>query len=83
MKTMLSEDFYIVVASLPDRENLVAEICFKGYQWVEISQETGDELVIQFYSHPKERYWEFPLDQALEALEQAKKKLVGTRDKKK
>ena len=74
---MISEDFYITVASLPDRENLVAEICYKGYQWVEISQEIGDELIVQFYSHPKQKYWEFPLNEALIALEKAKGKLLS------
>jgi hypothetical protein len=40
--------------------------------WVEISQE-ADELIIQFHPHPRQEYWEFPLEDALEALEQAKK----------
>ena len=70
------EKFRITVASLPDREHLVAEILYEGIQWAEISQETG-ELIIQFYSHPRQKYWEFPIDEALKVLEQAKKKLLG------
>ena len=70
------EKFRITVASLPDREHLVSEIIYDGVQWAEISQETGDELTIQLYSHPREEYWEFPLDEALEALQQAKKRMV-------
>ena len=70
------EKFHITVASLPDREHLVAEILYEGIQWAEISQETG-ELIIQFYSHPRQKYWEFPIDEALKVLEQAKKKLLG------
>lgn len=66
------EKFRITVASLPDREHLVAEILYEGIQWAEISQETG-ELIIQFYSHPRKKYWEFPIDEALKVLEQAKK----------
>ncbi|MCI0382221.1 MAG: hypothetical protein L0207_04120 [Chlamydiae bacterium] len=69
------EKFRITIASLPDREHLVAEIIYEGVQWAEISQET-DELVIQFYSHPRQKYWEFSFDEALEALEIAKKKLL-------
>ena len=75
-----TEKFRITIASLPDRENLVAEILYKGVQWVEISQET-EELTIQFYSHPRQRYWEFLLDEALEVLEKAKKRLLGLGEK--
>ena len=78
---MFLRDFYIVVASLPDREDLVAEICYKGHQWAEISRETGEKMIAQFYSHPQQKYWEFPLDEALGALEQAKKKLLAVGDK--
>ena len=59
------EKFSITIASLPNRENLV----------VEISQETN-ESIIQFYSHPRQDYWEFVLDEALEALAKAKKRLL-------
>jgi hypothetical protein len=70
------EKFRITVASLPDRERLVSEIIYNGVQWAEISQETGN-LVVQFYSHPQKKYWEFSLDEAIEVLEKAKKKLLG------
>ncbi|NGX48222.1 MAG: hypothetical protein K1000chlam3_01612 [Chlamydiae bacterium] len=70
------EKFRITIASLPDREEIEAEILYDGVQWAEISQET-DELVVQFYSHPRQKFWEFPLDEALEAPEKAKKKLLG------
>lgn len=64
--------FRITIASLPDRERLVAEILYQGIQWVEISQEKK-ELAIQFYPHPEKGYWEFNFEEALEALNQAKK----------
>ena len=72
---MFLKNFEITVVSLPHREELVAEIYYQNQQWVEISQETG-ELIIQFYPHPRQKYWEFPLEQALQALEQAKKKML-------
>ena len=72
---MFMEKFQITVASLPDREQLVAEIFYEGVQWVEISQETN-EFIIQFYSHPMKKYWEFSFEEALKALELAKKRLV-------
>lgn len=67
--------FRITVGSVPDRENLVADIIYDGFQWAEISQET-DKLVIQFYSHPQKKYWEFPLDEALAAISKARKDLL-------
>jgi hypothetical protein len=70
------ERFRITIASLPDRERLVAEILYEGVQWVEISQEVDEELIIQFYSHPRKKCWEFTYNEALQILEQAKNKLL-------
>lgn len=70
------EKFRITIASLPDRERLVAEILYEGVQWAEISQEKDDELIIQLYPHPREKHWEFPYDDALRTLEEAKNKLL-------
>lgn len=68
--------FRIVIASLPDRERVVAEILYNNMHWVEISHE-GEDPVIQFYPHPHEECWEFSCDEALKALEQAKTKLLN------
>jgi hypothetical protein len=73
---MINEKFRIVIASLPDRENCVCEIYYNQVEWVEISHE-GDGAMIQFYPHPSQNYWEFSLDEALEALQKAKKKFLG------
>jgi hypothetical protein len=70
------EKFRITIASLPDRENLVAEILYDGVQWAEISQES-DDLIVQFYSHPSKKYWEFSMNDALSALEIAKARLLN------
>jgi hypothetical protein len=43
--------------------------------WVQISQEEED-LIVQFYSHPTEKYWTFPFEEAVKILEQAKNKLL-------
>ncbi len=67
--------FEILIADLPDRENLVAEIYYDNMYWVEISKE-GEEVMIQFYSHPRQKYWEFSLEEALAALEKAKKRFL-------
>jgi hypothetical protein len=70
------DKFRITVASLPDRERLVAEILYAGVEWAEISQERDNGLIIQFYSHPSKKYWEFPFEEAVKILEQAKNKLL-------
>ncbi len=70
------EKFRITIASLPDRERLVAEILYEGVQWAEISHET-DELIIQIYAYPSQKYWEFSFDEALEALQQARQRLLN------
>ena len=72
---MSDKDFRVMIADLPDRENLVAEIVYDHVHWAEISKE-GEEVMIQFYSHPRQRYWEFPLEDALAALEKAKKRFL-------
>ena len=73
---MHSENFVIKVGSVPHREELVAEIYYNHEQWVEISQEQGS-LIIRFYPPLVGRCWEFSLDEALEALEGAKKRMLG------
>lgn len=77
LETKRMDKFYITVVSLPDREKLVSEILYSGVQWAELSQETGDEIRVQFYAHPRQDYWEFSIDEALEALQKAKQRLVG------
>ena len=69
-------NFEVIIASLPTREYVVAEIYYNDEQWVEISQETG-ELRIQFYSPLRGGYWEFSCEEALQVLERAKKRLLG------
>ena len=72
----MKDKFRITIASLPDRENLVAEIVYDGYQWAEIAQETN-EMTVQFYSSKNAAYWEFTLDEAIEALNRAKERLIS------
>ena len=69
-------NFRIVIASLPDRENCVCEIYYNHIEWAEISLE-NTEVMIQFYTHPTQDFWEFPLDVALEILSVAKKRFHG------
>ncbi|QVL57773.1 MAG: hypothetical protein KFB93_01480 [Simkaniaceae bacterium] len=67
--------FRITIASLQDREELVAEVIYDHCHWVEISAEKPNEFIIQFYPHPKKDHWEFSFDEAIEALQDAKNRL--------
>jgi len=73
---MKNTDFEITIASLPDRENLVAEIFYKNVEWVEISAEIPNEFVVAFCNTDEGNYWEFPYDEAMEVLEVAKSRLA-------
>ena len=71
------ENFRITIASLPDRENLVAEISYKNRQVAEINQE-GEELIIQLYAPCKEKKcWEFSLEEFQKVVEEAKQRLIA------
>ena len=60
----------ITIASLPDRENLVAELWYDNVLWCEISQEESD-LILEIYPHPTGKPWRFLFEEALTFLHQA------------
>jgi N-acetyl-beta-hexosaminidase len=66
------KQFLIEIASLPDREHVVAEIWFDNQMIAEVSQDTG-ELVVEFYSNEN---LSFDYDRFCEVLEEAKIKLL-------
>ena len=66
----------ICISSPPDREKLVAEIFFGNAQWAEINQERN-VLEVEFYPRPDAEPWRIDYQDAIEALDEAKKKLVG------
>jgi len=63
----------IKIASLPDRENLVAEVWDDKVQWCEISQEESDPI-LEIYPHPTGK---FPFAEAFACPQHAARKLVG------
>jgi len=75
MKIERMNKFSFRIASDTSREKVFAEIYFNNEEWAEISQE-GEEPVVIFLSPSNAKYWEFPLGEALEALQQAKKSLL-------
>jgi hypothetical protein len=67
----------IVIASLPDRDNLVAELWCENKQLGELSQE-HENLILELYPNSSQNSWIFRLDEILEVLEQAKYKLLDS-----
>jgi hypothetical protein len=68
--------YEIGISSPPDREKLVAEISFDNIQWAEINQER-EVLEVEFYSRPDGEPWRIDYQDAVKALDEAKRKLVG------
>jgi hypothetical protein len=70
----MKPELTITIASLPDRENLVAELWFGDVQWGEINQE-GESLTLEIYPHRSGKPWVFDLDDVIQQVEQAKSRL--------
>ena len=68
--------FIITVGSFPDKNNLVADICYENTQVAEISNE-NKEMLIQIYCYEGRDYWEFSLDEFQKIVEEAKRKLIA------
>lgn len=64
--------FNIELSSVPDRENLVAEIWYEKKMVAEVNKET-EKFVIEFCLDEKKS---FMLDEFLEVLENAKRRIL-------
>jgi hypothetical protein len=72
---MSEKKFSIKIVSDTSREKVFAEIYYKNEEWAEISQEEEKPL-IAFFPPLSGKYWEFPLAEALGAIQEAKKSLL-------
>jgi hypothetical protein len=66
----------ITLASLPDRDQLVAELWYDNELWGELSQEMG-ELELSIYPKPDGQVWQLRTDEVIQALQEARDKLLG------
>lgn len=73
---MSREDFRIVIADMPDKEEPVAEVHYKNEFWVDLSYEDHKDFIVQFYNKNDGNYWEFSYDEAMEVLQEAKEQLA-------
>lgn len=74
--------FEIEIINYFEKEEPVAEIYYDSQQWAELSY-SEEDIVVEFYSHADNKYWEFLYEESIKVLEQAKTKLLITRNKKK
>lgn len=73
---LYKEKYTFIVCDVPDKEELVCQVFYKNKFWVEISAETPNNFVIQFYNKEDGNYWEFPYEEAMEVLQEAKSRLA-------
>ena len=64
------------IASLPDREYVVAELWYGDVQWGELFQKQGSLLTLEIYPNPTGNPWAFEFNDVVEILAQAKCSLV-------
>jgi hypothetical protein len=67
----------IQIASVPDRENLVAELWYNDEQWGEVSRENG---ITKLEIYPRinkdnPNIWSFDLSEVIAKLQEAQKNL--------
>jgi hypothetical protein len=54
---------------------MVADVSFNGIQWAEINQER-EALEVEFYPRPDGEPWRMDYQDAMSALDEAKRKLM-------
>ena len=69
----------IQMTSVPDRENIVAEIWFGNDQVGEVSSDLDGKLVIEIYAHPAGGAWSFDFGEFQLILNRARDNLIGSR----
>jgi len=65
----------VTIASVPDREKLVAELWYEQELRGEISQDTG-ELVLEIYPSSTSRFRQLKCEDLIHAVQQAENKLL-------
>jgi len=66
----------VSIASVPDRENVVAELWYQDQLWGELSYE-NNEFKLEIYPSSKGDAWNFNYEKVLQSIINAKEKLVN------
>lgn len=70
----MSTDLQIQIASVPDREELVAEV-WSGREQVAELRRTADGVRVQLYAPRDQRWWDFAYPDLVETLHRAHQEL--------
>ena len=68
----------INIASVPDREKVVAELWIKNYQFAEISKEQ-EEVLVEFFCYREIKWSGIPLLELVQKLQEANERLSSNR----
>lgn len=66
----------VVLASVPDREDLVAKIWIEGSQLAEVRRD-GHEFLVEVYPHSSGAIWHLRHCDLIDLLNAAKQKIAG------
>lgn len=66
----------VLIAGIPDRDDLIAELWCGDLLWAELSRE-HDAFVLTVYPRPDHTPWLLPFDDVRAVLVQAQRALVG------
>lgn len=74
---MINKSLEVVLASVPDREDLVAELWFGNSQLGEVRID-GDRLVVDIFANPNASVWTLEYSDLIDLLTAAKHRLQGS-----
>ena len=69
---MSKEDREITVVDFTDKEEPVCETWYKDSHWADVSEEVRTKCMISFCNKRDGNYWEFPYEEAMAILQEAK-----------
>lgn len=72
------DKFELICTAMPDREHQAVEIFDDKWQFVEISEEIEDELLVQIYSYQEKHYWEYSYKEFVDIMVRAMQFLKNT-----
>ena len=73
---MKYKEWKTILGDLPDKENPVADLYYQNHHIFQIFKEDNTDYTIIFANNPNGNYWEFPYDEAMEMLQEAKEHLA-------
>ena len=72
----MNQRYEVLIASVPDREEVVAEIFIDDVLWGELTDE-GRPMNFEVYPHPSGEPWTVDVDDLLRAIQSAKDRLLA------